>query len=425
MQPSDKKTLTAVFFIFSLALALRLLTGVYLGFNAPPDFDACGADAVEYEALAHSLQKGEGYSLDDHPTAFRAPGYPLFLSLFYTLFGHHFWINKVLLSVIGALSCVGLFFLVRLLLANDRIATIVGLIMAVFPLQLYYTGHFTSEPLAIFLNILITIVMVKSLSAPDPKTALKLCFLAGLLCGYSTLTRSANLIYPVMLFGLLFAMQGRSRECLQGLIKGAAIFILGMVLIMAPWAIRNKIVLGKPVLVATNGGSTFWGANNAIVADPRSGHWGGWISTNRLVGESLVKSEFSEVALEKREWQEGVTYLKNNPGQIPGLLLGKFLRLMNPVPQSPNRKYVALIAASTIFFLPFFIFGIYVAIRQKIFNILFIPVWAHILVMLAVTIIFYGTERLRTPYQPFLMIYTAIGLNFLLKRKEKNNHSKC
>lgn len=419
MKPADKKILTTVLFIFSLALALRLLTGVYLGFNAPPDFDACGADAVEYEALAHSLQKGEGYSLYGHPTAFRAPGYPLFLAFFYTIFGHHFWINKVLLSLIGALSCVGLFFLVRLLLSNARIALIAGLIMAVFPLQLYYSGHFVSEPLAIFLNVLITIVMVKSLSAPDAKTALKLCFLAGLLCGYSTLTRSANLIYPVMLFGLLFALQGRSRECLLGLTKGAAIFILGMVLIMAPWAIRNKIVLGKPVLVATNGGSTFWGSNNAIVADPHSGSWGGWITTNKLVGPNLVKSRFSEVDLEKREWQEGITYLKNNPGQIPVLLLGKFLRLMNPVPQSANRKYVLLIAASTIVFLPFFIFGIYVAIQQKVFNILFIPVWAHILVMLVVTAIFYGTERLKTPYQPFLMIYTAIGMNFLLNRKRE------
>ncbi|HEX7572883.1 MAG TPA: hypothetical protein VF514_07295, partial [Bacteroidota bacterium] len=38
------------------------------------------SDDIDYVALGKSLAHGDGYQIDGHPTAYRPPGYPLFLA---------------------------------------------------------------------------------------------------------------------------------------------------------------------------------------------------------------------------------------------------------------------------------------------------------------------------------------------------------
>ena len=68
--------------IFAVAVA----SGVYWGSGVVQ-----GGDAPEYRRLAENLLERHGFSLSVgspyEPTARRAPGYPLFLALVYTVFG--------------------------------------------------------------------------------------------------------------------------------------------------------------------------------------------------------------------------------------------------------------------------------------------------------------------------------------------------
>ena len=51
----------------------------------------------------------------------------------------------------------------------------------------------------------------------------------------------------------------------------------GVTAFLVPWAIRNEIVLGSPVLLATESGETLLGANNPYVYKDPSLH-GVWLS---------------------------------------------------------------------------------------------------------------------------------------------------
>ena len=73
--------------VASLALVVRV---AYLGFATGSI--RLHSDAAQYDALARHLAAGDGYvdtypQLHLHATAFRPPGYPALLSIFYRVFG--------------------------------------------------------------------------------------------------------------------------------------------------------------------------------------------------------------------------------------------------------------------------------------------------------------------------------------------------
>src|SRR5205823_2498456 len=134
--------------------------------------------------------------------------------------------------------------------------------------------------------------------------------LAGLFLGYATLTRSFGILFlPV--FGLYLLGLPPTR---RGLI-GAALFAVGFLLVIAPWTIRNARVHHRFVLIATNGGSTCYGANNDVVAgSPRE--YGNWVSTTQLAGRDLIEAQPDEVSHDKMEWKLGVEWVKQHPDKF-------------------------------------------------------------------------------------------------------------
>jgi len=53
--------------------------------NQPPGLQM-GADGIEFDHLGRALADGRGFVWDDRtPTSFRAPGFPVFLAVIYTV----------------------------------------------------------------------------------------------------------------------------------------------------------------------------------------------------------------------------------------------------------------------------------------------------------------------------------------------------
>src|SRR5205085_3363932 len=93
-----------------------------------------------------------------------------------------------------------------------------------------------------------------------------------------------------------------------------------------PWAARNYRVFGHPVLIANNGGSTFYGGNDDRVAnEPRL--FGYWLSTTELPHRDLVDATADEVAHDKVEWRLGLDWVKGHPAALPRLAVYKLARL--------------------------------------------------------------------------------------------------
>jgi hypothetical protein len=462
--------------ILVAALAFRLATAAFLGFNAPPDRAACGADTVEFEHGAWSMAQGQGYVLWEGgaPSAFRAPGYPLMLAGIYRMAGRRFWVNRVALSVIGTLTCLVVYKLALALGLTCRVALCAVLVVALHPLQAYFCGHFMSEVPSAFLNVLATLMLVMGMGktesgkqkaeirngegdsrggaesaegalgkaecgklraemgmgaaemgsavgarseggsrvAKGPISAFRFQLsaftLAGLLNGLSILVRPAAIFLAPVLGGLLLLTYWRRPVRAMVL---AGLFGLGTLVAVAPWTYRNYRVFDRFCLVADNGGSTLWGANNAVVAAVGGKHWGSWISTGfdmeTKQREVLVLP--NEVDRDRREWQLGVQYLREHPGKIPALLAGKLYQLVTPFPRSPNRTFVALAAVSQIVMVTLYAMGL-AALGHTVLNRVHLPALAQLLTLFATVVVFYGSERFRVPYEPIFAVYAGAGL---------------
>jgi len=155
------------------------------------------------------------------------------------------------------------------------------------------------------------------------------------------------------------------------------------------------------------------GANNRIVADPSDPNWGSWIGSGLIDMKRKQAEVFTlpnEIDRDKKEFSMAVEFLRDNPGKIPVLLIGKMYRLFNPSPMSANKLFVAIVALSGIFLLPTSLAGIYMVLRDRQRRILFIPIFAQLLTLLATALIYYGSERFRAPYEPLFAIFAAIVL---------------
>ncbi len=475
--------------VVSLALVFRLATGAFLGFNAPPDRAACGADTEEFELGAWNMAQGNGFVLweDGNPSAFRAPGYPLMLAGLYRLFGRQYWVNRLVLSVIGALTCLLVYRLALAVRLRPRVALCAMLVAALHPLQAYFCGHFMSEVPSAFLNVLATLFLVKGVGSETwdvrremldvggetwdvrremldvggetldvgggtldvPHSTfhvsrltfhvprLSLVAFAGVVNGLSVLVRPAAIFLVPVLGGLLLLLHWR--RPIRAIVM-AVLFGLGTLLVVAPWTYRNYRVFDRSCLVASNGGSTLWGANNTVTATVGSEHWGGWISTgfDMATKQREVLSLANEVDRDRREWELGVEFLKQNPRTIPGLLVGKIWRAVSPFPQSPNRVFVLITASSQIVMLALCGIGLLGrwgagktadcrlqttdrrlktgdGRRKTEGGRLHLPLLAQFLTLVATVLVFYGSERFRVPYEPIFAVYGGMGLWALLE----------
>ena len=407
-----------------LALAVRLGIGVFLGFNSGPDQAACGADTVEFEHMAWSAAQGGGFAIHDGglPSAFRAPGYPMLLAAVYRIFGRTYWMNRVVLSLLGATTCWFVYLLALRLRLERPTALLAAFLTAVLPLQFYWCGHFMSEPLAAFLNVATCLLLAMAGTEGMPRR-LPLFLAAGLVCGLSALTRAASLLVAPVLGGLWVLSR---RVSIRSAVPWIGLFALGVAIVIAPWAIRNRVVLDRFALISTNGGSTFWGANNSIVAEPAE-HWGSWISTTHIDRERKEKEVWplaNEVDRDRAEWKIGRQWVMQNARQVPLLLAGKFYRLLKPFPDSANRVYATVVGFGWLLLLPLSILGIVLILRDSEARRRFIPLNAQLLTLAATTAIFYGSERFRAPYEPFLAIYAAAvvqrGVSIAAKRRKSH-----
>lgn len=421
--------------ILLVALCLRIGMGVVLGFNSPPSRRAMGADTVEFEHMAWSAAQGQGFVAQPGgaPTAFRAPGYPMLLAAVYAFVGHRFWANRIVLSLIGTATCWLVFLLATELRLGRRASLWAALITAVLPLQFYFSGHFMSEVPAGFFVVACTLLLSRALNRraeaePSPKptayrrlvSAPSLFFGAGLVCGMAVLVRPSSTLMPWLLALMLLAFRVAS---LKRVAWWSMLFGMATLLVVAPWTIRNTRLFDRFCLVSTTGGSTLWGANNSVVAQPSSDVWGSWISTNFDLERKKreVWSLPNEVDRDKKESEIAVEWLKSNPGKIPSLMAGKVWRFLYPFPLSSNRGYVLIVGVGQIVLFPLFVVGLVAVLRDPERRRAFVPIFAQLTGLLATSAIFYPCERFRMPYEPFMAIFAALAVERWRMRKQASD----
>jgi hypothetical protein len=241
--------------LFLLSLALR--AAVVHAFGAEPTWDG-----AFYHRGAVSIAEGNGYSepavIGGQPG--RAPwshypvGYSALLGAAYALFGSGERVATLVNAVVGAASAVVVFMLALDAIGRRR-ARIAGALVGVHPGLTLYCALVMTEPLAGFL-VLLTALVARS-AGHRPLGVV----LSGVVFALSAFVRPQSLITLPL---LLFVYRGPfARRLARTAIAGGVALAL-----IAPWSVRNCLVLDGCALISTNGG---W--NLAIGALSETGRW--------------------------------------------------------------------------------------------------------------------------------------------------------
>jgi Dolichyl-phosphate-mannose-protein mannosyltransferase len=249
----------------TIALVAVLLLGVGLRVDYAWEGRAPVYDAAVYARIAANLERGEGFTAGPgatQPASDYSPGLPLLTGGLYAVTGGvHERLARVVLALIGSLSVLFAFLIGRRLAGFP--AGIVGAAaVAIYPALLEYQGMLMTEPLA---ASLLSAAILAMLWADRPGA--RRWLVPGLLLGVLALVRPEYLAISVPIAVAVFARGGRI-AWKPGLTQ-AAVMLLGIVLVVAPWTIHNAVALGRFAPISTGGGQVlFAGAYMPSGGDP-------------------------------------------------------------------------------------------------------------------------------------------------------------
>ncbi len=280
------------------ALLAILAVGLGLRVGYAWDGRAPVYDAAAYAAIAANLERGEGFTVGSgatQPSSNYSPGLPLFVAGLYELTGGaHERSARLALALVGTLAVLFTYLIGRRLARSadpphlgevDRRSVVAGMLgaaaVAIYPALLEYGGMLMSEPLAATLLSGAVLAMLwagdarrgdpargscrggrgalraGSSSTPLPPRHPRVRWLLpGVLLGALALVRPEYLMVALLLGALVFA--SGAAENWRGSLGRAAILLAGVVVVVAPWTIRNAVALDRFVPISTGGGQVLF-----------------------------------------------------------------------------------------------------------------------------------------------------------------------
>ena len=205
------------------------------------------SDASDYYFYAYNLQRHQTYSRTItlpataepvvRPDAVRAPGYPLFLALLIDGPPTGKLIKKIQLyqMLVSTLTLIMAYLLFRCYLAPLP-GCLAALLVAVSPHLIVFNSYILSETLFCFILVLMALLACKYWKNPTPRFSVIL----GLAIGAGSLIRPSLQYFPLVVAILLVIQFGPQRG-----LRLAAMVMLGFILMLSPWMIRNAVKLGK------------------------------------------------------------------------------------------------------------------------------------------------------------------------------------
>src|ERR1019366_8658644 len=147
-----------------LAGAIGVGLGVRIAYALAMGHHALAGDQIEYNAEGRLIAQGHlfwtrlPYGIP-HAGAWKAPGYPAWVGLWYTLAGEHPTVVRLAQVPLGAVT-IFLSWLLARRLFGVRVASVAAYLVALYPLAWQYEELLYSESLATPLTLAILIVFL-------------------------------------------------------------------------------------------------------------------------------------------------------------------------------------------------------------------------------------------------------------------------
>jgi len=241
----------AVLWLFLASLLARLLL-VFIHTDVKLLHEMNG-----YDYAARSMLAGKGFICVEQRgyRAFLPPGYSFFLAGVYWLFGHSFLAARLVQAVLGALSVV-LAYLLGVHMFGERVAKLGAWILAFYPQSVQFADLMQTETVFLVFFLLAMLLFVHALKGASWPSLVA----AGLLFGIAALVRSISLFYLPLVIGF-FLIFKRDRKMIK---KSILVTLLSLATI-APWTIRNYVVLDAFVPINTKVSWDFFQHNHSSI----------------------------------------------------------------------------------------------------------------------------------------------------------------
>ena len=406
----------------AVGLLLRLAFGLFYWVDQPLTHDE-----REYLALARSLVRGEGlhYPPDEPAPGTgqqfgRAPGYPAFLALLHVSrpVEHVPARVQIAQSIVGACGILLIAAIARRL-AGDRAAVCAAIVAAVYPPLAWMPAYALSETLYSTVALAAAWTLAKAAVPTRATAGVKLPVMAAVLTGLAILIRPALLVFVPLGAAWLWALPQRRAA------RNAVAFVAVTVCCVLPWTIRNYQTYGRWILVASEGGVTFWTGNHPLATGE------GDLATNPELKAAEIAfrrahAPMTPEQLEPLYYQDAFRWIRENPAAWLALELRKLFFTIVPVGPSyavHSAKYRIASAGSYLLLLPFAAAGAW-RLRKRTAApperadraggeadvAAAVPLWLMAAATIAAGLVFFPQERFRIPVIDPALIVAAAAL---------------
>ena len=367
-------------------------------------------DAMMYNANAVAINEGLGFRPPQGgPSAQWPPAYSTILAGIYWLFGIDPLYGEIFNAVVGAITVVLLMLLIDRVV-DRRTAIVGGAMLAVLPGPIPWTDVLVTETL--YTAMFVSCFLVLSYARPSWRWVVAI----GAVIGLGALVRGEALTWGLLPIVLFWRELPRVE-----LAKRVGAIALVVAVCLAPWTIRNAIVMDAFVPVATNASATLW-----------SGHHAGATGGQTYPPESYYEQFDQEPPL--RELQSGkalrndaIEYMFTHPLHELRLIPLKLIHLnrgdsyaLDWVNDAPDVAPIAPINAERIGvvadvgyygLLTLFLLGAIVLGRRFWGDRMGRVMTASFLTALFLYgFLYYGNYRYRLPYEPLMVLVAATFL---------------
>jgi 4-amino-4-deoxy-L-arabinose transferase-like glycosyltransferase len=234
----------------------------------------------EHMLIARNLLAGHGYSWDEwgraalQTTSLVPPLYVYWCAFFQWISPNNYLPMYLAQALIAATGCIPAY-RIGSKLVSERTGIIFAVLYSFFPEMAFLHSKAIAE--SIYL-VLILWMIERYLALGDPsmgRNAIRRgAFIAGLISGVAMLFKEGAAIVAMAMMAAWF-FHGQYRHRVAG--SPVLPFIVGMVIILSPWFIRNAIDQGEFVPLRTAYGINLWIANQPVSAGNDRTFTGGYV----------------------------------------------------------------------------------------------------------------------------------------------------
>jgi len=418
VNPLRSRALLICIGIFVIAFSIRIAHLESIKNN--PFFNDPIMDEKYHDEWGQEIAEGNIFG---RAPFYRAPAYPYFLGLTYAVFGHGYYISRLIGTIIGALSCV-IIYLLGSMLFSRKVGILAALLGCMYGMFLYFDTMLLTTNLEVFFCLLAFFYTAKWI-----KTKINLhLILAGIFWGLASVTRP-NFLIIIPAF-VVFIFWHLKKLPLKERMKPIWLMLAGLLPLLLIVMLINIVAGNDFVVVAWNGGINFFLGNNPLsngwsATSPEidATWWGGYrdaiLIAERARGHQLLPSQVSNYWFGR-----GIEYVFAQPIAWLGLMVKKTYLLCNSFELSNNQFIQTLKDYSFLLRIPFFNFGLILALAiwgficsfgKKItrLTLLFLLFYGFSIVL------FFVTERYRVPLVPFLLIFSAVTIFWFIRNIRK------